>query len=54
MSEVDRLSNSGLFPALPMGDKRESRQGPASKEAKPGKPPSRPPMPVERSANRSL
>jgi hypothetical protein len=39
MSEVDRLSNSGLFPALPMGDKRESRQGPASKEAKPGKPP---------------
>jgi hypothetical protein len=25
MSEVDRLSNSGLFPALPIGDRRPSR-----------------------------
>jgi hypothetical protein len=25
MSEVDRLSNSGLYPALPIGDKRRSR-----------------------------
>lgn len=27
MSEVDRLSNSGLFPALPIADKRPSRDG---------------------------
>jgi hypothetical protein len=27
MSEVDRLSNSGLYPALPIGDKRPSREG---------------------------
>jgi hypothetical protein len=25
MSEVDRLSNSGLFPALPIADRRFSR-----------------------------
>ncbi|MGA2709106.1 MAG: hypothetical protein ACLQJ0_21895 [Steroidobacteraceae bacterium] len=33
MSEVDRLSNSGIFPALPIGDKRRS------KEQEPGRPP---------------
>jgi len=27
MSEVDRLSNSGLYPALPVGDKRSSKDG---------------------------
>jgi hypothetical protein len=27
MSEVDRLSNSGLYPALPIADKRPSRGG---------------------------
>jgi hypothetical protein len=32
MSEVDKLSNSGLYPALPISDKRKDR-GP------PGKPP---------------
>jgi hypothetical protein len=26
MSEVDRLSNSGLYPALPIADKRSSRE----------------------------
>ena len=25
MSEVDRLSNSGLYPALPIGDQRRPR-----------------------------
>jgi len=25
MSEVDRLSNSGLYPALPVADRRSSR-----------------------------
>jgi len=38
MSEVDRLSNSGLYPVLPMGDKRQSQRGPASSDAKPDKP----------------
>ena len=28
MSEVDRLSNSGLYPALPISDKRPSREDP--------------------------
>jgi hypothetical protein len=27
MSEVDRLSNSGLYPTLPIADKRPSRGG---------------------------
>jgi hypothetical protein len=27
MSEVDRLSNSGLYPALPIADRRPSRDG---------------------------
>jgi hypothetical protein len=27
MSEVDRLSNSGLYPALPIADKRSSKEG---------------------------
>ena len=29
MSEVDRLSNSGLYPALPIPDKKPSRDGSA-------------------------
>jgi hypothetical protein len=28
MSEVDRLSNSGLYPALPIADKRGSKDDP--------------------------
>ena len=27
MSEVDRLSNSGLYPAMPIADKRPSQDG---------------------------
>ncbi len=27
MSEVDRLSNPGLYPAMPIADKRPSREG---------------------------
>jgi predicted small lipoprotein YifL len=27
MSEVDRLSNSGLYPVLPFGDKHQSKSG---------------------------
>jgi hypothetical protein len=29
MSEVDRLSNSGLYPALPIADQRGSKEDPA-------------------------
>jgi hypothetical protein len=48
MSEVDRLSNSGLYPALPIADKRSSNddkerrqrsdQGPGTAAAKSGTP----------------
>jgi hypothetical protein len=42
MSEVDRLSNSGLYPALPIADKRPSRDGsgnpPRGDQQAPGKP----------------
>jgi hypothetical protein len=45
MSEVDRLSNSGLYPALPIADKRPSRDGSSGRppadngsEIAPGKP----------------
>jgi hypothetical protein len=41
MSEVDRLSNSGLYPALPIGDKRpRDGSGGARRDDKqpPGKP----------------
>jgi hypothetical protein len=32
MSEVDRLSNSGLFPALPIADRRTSKDEKESRE----------------------
>jgi hypothetical protein len=40
MSEVDRLSNSGLYPALPMAEKRsrKDREGAPEEERRP-KPP---------------
>ncbi len=40
MSEVDRLSNSGLYPALPIADKRPSRDDArgSSREHRPDKP----------------
>jgi hypothetical protein len=31
MSEVDRLSNSGLYPALPIADKKRDQDEPAGK-----------------------
>jgi hypothetical protein len=36
MSEVDRLSNSGLYPALPIADKRSRKDGPAGQPARDG------------------
>jgi hypothetical protein len=41
MSEVDRLSNSGLFPALPIADRRSSKDDRESRkhsEPRPDKP----------------
>jgi hypothetical protein len=39
MSEVDRLSNSGLFPALPIADRRSSKDDKEGRQthARPGK-----------------
>ena len=42
MSEVDRLSNSGLYPALPIPDKRPSRDGSEGAPGRDGKPPDKP------------
>lgn len=33
MSEVDRLSNSGLYPALPIADKRSRKDGSSGQPA---------------------
>jgi hypothetical protein len=44
MSEVDRLSNSGLFPALPIADRRSSkddREGRQRPDPRPDKPASK-------------
>jgi hypothetical protein len=35
MSEVDRLSNSGLYPALPIADRRGGKDGAAGKPPDP-------------------
>jgi hypothetical protein len=43
MSEVDRLSNSGLYPALPIADRRSSRDG--SADPRPDKQPPDKPAP---------
>jgi hypothetical protein len=37
MSEVDRLSNSGLYPALPIADKRSRKEGSAGQPSADGK-----------------
>ncbi len=36
MSEVDRLSNSGLFPVLPIADRRTSKDEKERREQDPG------------------
>jgi hypothetical protein len=43
MSEVDRLSNSGLYPALPIADKRPSRDGSGGAPRGDKQPPDKPP-----------
>jgi hypothetical protein len=42
MSEVDRLSNSGLYPALPIADKRPSRNGSGGPPRDEKQPPDKP------------
>jgi hypothetical protein len=37
MSEVDRVSNSGLYPALPIADKRSRKDGPGGQPGGDGK-----------------
>jgi hypothetical protein len=37
MSEVDRLSNSGLYPALPIADKRSRKDGSGGQPGADGK-----------------
>jgi hypothetical protein len=47
MSEVDRLSNSGLYPALPIADKRPSRDG-SGEPPRGNQPPDKPaPQPAD-------
>lgn len=41
MAEVDRLSNSGLYPALPIADKRSRKDGSGGQP-----PPDKPPLPA--------
>ena len=42
MSEVDRLSNSGLYPALPIADKRSRKDGSGGQP-----PPDKGPLPAK-------
>jgi hypothetical protein len=37
MSEVDRVSNSGLYPALPIADKRSRKDGSGGQPSTDGK-----------------
>jgi len=43
MSEVDRLSNSGLYPALPIADKRSRKDGSAAQPSTDQRPNDKPP-----------
>ena len=42
MSEVDRLSNSGLYPALPIADRHPSRDGSGGARRDDRQPPGKP------------
>jgi hypothetical protein len=54
MSEVDRLSNSGLYPALPIADKRPSREGSGAPPRSDKQPPEKtPPQPADDSDSTS-
>jgi hypothetical protein len=51
MSEVDRLSNSGLYPALPIADKRPSRDGSGGARRDGQQPPGKPAPQAESAAD---
>jgi len=42
MSEVDRLSNSGLYPALPIADQRGSKEDPGRRSRSGARGPDKP------------
>jgi hypothetical protein len=49
MSEVDRLSNSGLYPTLPIADKRSRKDGAAGQPGGDGKSADKQPAPAAES-----
>ena len=49
MSEVDRVSNSGLYPALPIADKRSRKDGSGGQPAADGKAADKPKSPAAES-----
>jgi hypothetical protein len=53
MSEVDRLSNSGLYPALPIADRRSSRDDPERRSRSEPRPTTAPPKAAENSETAS-
>ena len=53
MSEVDRLSNSGLYPALPIADKRSRKDGSPGQPGGDGKSADKRPPPAAESRDPS-
>jgi hypothetical protein len=51
MSEVDRLSNSGLYPALPIADRRGSKEEPARQPRGDPRPKDSPPNSADTAAS---
>ena len=49
MSEVDRVSNSGLYPTLPIADKRSRKDGSGGKPTADGKAADKPASPAPES-----
>jgi hypothetical protein len=52
MSEVDRVSNSGLYPALPIADKRSRKDGSGGQPAADGKTADKRPPPAPAAESR--
>jgi hypothetical protein len=51
MSEVDRLSNSGLYPTLPIADKRSRKDGSPGQPSGDGKSADKRPSPAAESGD---
>jgi hypothetical protein len=54
MSEVDRLSNSGLYPALPIADRRSSKDDPERRSRADQRPAAPPPKASENTDSAGL